>query len=937
MDQQNSKDLRPSVMASLTVRNRVLFPGSVLRIYIGKEKSVKLIESILSNEISRRVAGFSVQSIQRIVQIAIFTTTPDEENISRAQKFYNVGCIGKVVQMSHGNNDTKYKYSIVVQGMSRCRLNKVVGDVPYFHVEVAMLLDFQETADCTEADSYSLTLRKGAAQLIENLRQTAEGEGGARLEGFQQVRDVIASAPGGVLADLIIPLLQLPVEEQQALLEEVSVLKRLQKVHEAVQGRLKVFETAQKIQNDVEKRVGSQQKEFFLRQQIKSIRKELGEEEDSDAPDDLTELQARLLKANLPEAAKKTADREIRRLKRLAPAQPEHHVVRTYLEWLADLPWDKEAPDTLHIQTVEDSLNRDHYGLEKVKKRIVEYLAVRSLNKQAHGPIMCLVGPPGVGKTSLGRSVAQALNRPFQRLAFGGVSDEAEIRGHRRTYIGAMPGSIISCLRKAGTKNPVMLLDEIDKLGSSVKGGDPSAALLEVLDPEQNHTFTDHYIDLPFDLSSVFFIATANNMDTIPEPLLDRMEVIHIPGYTSEEKLHIAERYLLPKQLVLNGLTPDQISVSKEAITTLAADYTREAGVRQLEREIAAVCRNISLKLALWRETQCASATGSTEMKEAGADETPETSQERMPSQSNQEEVSLLADSDFPKIEVVPELLVDILGQAKYQHEIAGLHLVPGVVIGLAWTPAGGELLFIECNKMPGKGTITMTGKLGDVMKESASIAMSWIRSNFIHIAELIGSPVGMLAIDTSITDFHLHVPAGAISKDGPSAGVAITVALLSLLSQRTVSPSLAMTGEVTLRGLVLPVGGIKEKVIAAHKGGVTHVILPMRNKRDLEDLPKEVRTELSFSLVETMAEVCSIVFSSPLALNKPDFGASIESLRNPSLPLCTAGHYDINRKAVCTLARNVCPSVQTYSSHQAGQEEDIHPSPCSPVLISCL
>jgi len=524
-------------------------------------------------------------------------------------------------------------------------------------------------------------------------------------------------------------------------------------------------------------------------------------------------------------------------------------------------------------------LDRDHYGLEKVKRRILEYLAVRSLNPDARGPIMCLVGPPGVGKTSLGRSVANALQRPFQRLSLGGVSDEAEIRGHRRTYIGALPGSIMSCMKKAGARNPVLLLDEIDKLGSSFKGGDPSAALLEVLDPEQNSTFTDHYINLPFDLSSVFFIATANQTETIPEPLLDRMELIQIPGYTSDEKLHIAERYLLPKQIHLNGLTNTEIEIPSQTIIQVAADYTREAGVRQLERELAAVCRSTALKVAKWRETHCCVAQPPTkddvlqvqrsqnQLEETGegvsyADAAMYEDEEEEISGSSKTQNNPEPQPEFPQMVVGPEALVDILGQPRYQHEQAGQILEPGVVTGMAWTPAGGELLFVECTKMPGKGTLSMTGKLGDVMKESATIAMSWIRSNALEIAQSIGCSPAVLEIDTTVTDFHVHFPAGAIPKDGPSAGVAITIALLSLLIQRPVPSNVAMTGEVTLRGLVLPVGGIKEKVLAAHKGGITHVLLPHRNAKDLEDLPAEVREGLIFSLVETIADICAVLFN---------------------------------------------------------------------------
>ncbi|KAI9349446.1 Lon protease C-terminal proteolytic domain-containing protein [Zopfochytrium polystomum] len=627
---------------------------------------------------------------------------------------------------------------------------------------------------------------------------------------------MLDSTPPGQLADLFASMIDLSLDEKLQILELVDSKTRIKRTLELLTRQIQVLKISQKLQTTVENKLGQKQREFILRQQLDAIKKELGETEEGEE-DEVADLSKRIAEAKLPEEASKAADRELRRLKKMHSSLAEYQVIRTYLEWLSEVPWTRSTEDVIDISKARSQLNSDHYGLDKVKTRVLEFLAVRKLKADLKGPILCFVGPPGVGKTSLGRSIAAALGRKFYRISLGGVRDEAEIRGHRRTYIGALPGMIIQGLRRCGVRNPVFLLDEIDKLGRDVRG-DPASALLEVLDPEQNSTFSDHYLNVPFDLSQVLFIATANDGEAIPAPLMDRMEVIRIPGYTFEEKLHIAKRYLLPKQLSGHGLPASQVEVPDEILSKIAVGYTREAGVRSLEREIGSVCRSLAVEYA--------------DAKEKSAPETFD---------------GVLTEDRVEKF----------LGHQKFDDDVSERSAIPGVATGLAWTASGaGGLLFIEATQMPGKGSLVLTGKLGDVIKESAQLGLTWVRAN----AQKLGLSKAKVNIIDS-TDIHIHFPAGAIPKDGPSAGITIVTALVSLFSGKPVADHLAMTGEMTLRGMVQPVGGIKEKVLAAHRGGIKKIILPFRNRKDLSDVPERVLQEIDFHFVKTADEVLVIAF----------------------------------------------------------------------------
>jgi ATP-dependent Lon protease len=605
------------------------------------------------------------------------------------------------------------------------------------------------------------------------------------------------------LSHLIAGALRISTEEKQELLETTDVTRRLRRLSEILTRELEVVQLGSKIQSQVESEIDKGQREYFLRQQLKAIQEELGEEDEQQA--EINELRERIEGAGLPEEAEKAAERELSRLEKLPPVAAEYGVIRTYLEWLVDLPWSKETEDNLDIGHAREVLDEDHYDLEEVKDRILEYLAVRKLNPDSPGPILCFVGPPGVGKTSLGRSIAKALGREFERISVGGVRDEAEIRGHRRTYIGALPGTIIRALRDAGTRNPVFMIDEIDKMGADFRG-DPSSAMLEVLDPAQNSSFRDHYLDLPFDLSEVLFIATANILDTVPPPLQDRMEVINLAGYTVEEKLHIAKRYLVPRQLRANGLKASQIEFSDSAINAVIDEYTREAGVRNLERTIGTICRKVARQVA--------------EGKAKG------------------------------KVRISAKRARELLGKRRFFSEQRRRTKDPGVATGLAWTPVGGVVLFVEATAVPGSGKLTITGQLGDVMRESAQAALTWVRRHSQEIAPDL--PEDWFANH----DIHVHIPAGAVPKDGPSAGIAMATALASLLSNRPVRNDVAMTGEITLTGQVLPIGGLKEKSLAAQRAGIKQVIVPDRNEGDVEEISQQEREGLDFVYADDIGDV---------------------------------------------------------------------------------
>jgi ATP-dependent Lon protease len=642
-----------------------------------------------------------------------------------------------------------------------------------------------------EAEALSMSLRDIAKQVIQLMPELPR-EAGSLIDSIQ--------APGA-LADLVAANLDAPVEEKAGLLETVDVKERIRKVLRLLTRQLEILKMRERINSQIKEEMGKNQREYVLRQQLKAIKEELGEDDGDQS--DLDALEDRIAKANLPNEAEQVAKKQVKRLRNMQVGSAEYTVVRTYLDWILDLPWHNQTPDNMDIGTVRRVLDEDHYGLEKVKKRILEYLAVRKLKKDKKGPILCLIGPPGVGKTSLGRSIARSLGRKFHRISLGGVHDEAAIRGHRRTYVGALPGQIIQGMKKAGTINPVFMMDEIDKIGHDFRG-DPAAALLEVLDPEQNNTFADHYLEIPYDLSNVMFVATANVADPIPAPLRDRMEILEIPGYTRREKMAIARQHLIPKQIEEHGITQQQLDITDPSVDIVIDHYTREAGVRTLERQIASVIRGVAVKIA-------------------EGDTTPR------------------------KIENEDQVR-EFLGPQRYTSEVAERTEEAGVATGLAWTSVGGEILFIEATRMYGTAKLQLTGQLGDVMKESAQAALSYVRTN----AEKYGIPKDFL----EKSDIHIHIPAGAMPKDGPSAGVTMFTALVSMLTGVRVRHDVAMTGEITLRGRVLPIGGLKEKVLAAHRAGIKRVIVPERNKPDLDEVPAEVKNDLDFVFVSKMDQL---------------------------------------------------------------------------------
>ncbi len=753
----------------------VLFPHMVMPFMVHEPGLLKLIDDALSSD--RMVAIVAVKE-------------PKEER----KELYDIGTAAVILKATRIEPD---QVRVVVQGVSRIELLEIISDKPYLKGKVQVLEDY--LAHDIEVDALVASIRQLFTKVLE-LSPQLPGELKAVALGLDEP---------GALADLVVSHLNVSHQEKQDVLETLDIKERLQKIHQLLLKQLEILELGQKIQEEVRGRMEKAQREYYLREQLKVIRKELGEAEGIEA--EVEELKEKLAKKKLPDYVRKEAEKELKRLARIHPTSAEYTVIRNYLDWILELPWEESTEDHIDLKKAKKILDQDHYNLEKVKKRILEYLAVRKLKPDVKGPILCFVGPPGVGKTSLGRSIAKALGRKFLRISLGGVRDEAEIRGHRRTYVGAMPGRIIQGLKRVGVNNPVFMLDEIDKIGADFRG-DPAAALLEVLDPEQNKNFSDHYLEIPFDLSKIIFIATANMLDTIPGPLLDRMEVIEIPGYTEEDKLKIAKYYLVPRQLDAHGLTKENLKFTDRALLQIIRYYTREAGVRNLEREIGAICRVVAKEFAEGRT------------------------------------------------EPVKVRLKDVekyLGPPKYLPEVAERVKVPGVAIGLAWTPVGGEILFVEATKMKGSGRLILTGKLGDVMRESAEAALSYVRSRAKE-----------LGIDEDIfqkIDIHVHVPSGAVPKDGPSAGITILTALVSLLTEQTVRHDVAMTGEITLRGAVLPVGGIKEKVLAAKSAGIKEIIIPKLNEKDLVEIPKEVRAKLVFHPVSRVEEALPIVFGKKL------------------------------------------------------------------------
>jgi ATP-dependent Lon protease len=763
------------VLPILPLRDTVVFPDSMTPLAIGQERSVRLVDEAVAND--RPIA-------------LVATRGEDEDEPQTEDDIYSVGTAAQIHKMIRVPDGT---LRILVQGTHRVRLQRIVQHDPY------LVGEFAERPDVIGREKETEALARNVEALFSRIIGLVP-----YLPDELQLAAANADDPSA-LANLIATTMRLKAEEKQELLEEADVGERLRKLTVILNRELEVVELGTKIQSQVQSEMEKGQREYFLRQQLKAIQEELGEGDEQQA--EIAELRAQIEEAKLPQEADRQARRELDRLAKLPSAAAEYGVIRTYLEWILSVPWNATTEDDLDLEKARQILDEDHYDLEKVKERIVEHLAVSKLKEDLSGPILCFVGPPGVGKTSLGQSIARALGRKFVRISVGGVRDEAEIRGHRRTYIGAMPGTIIRALRDAESKNPVFMIDEIDKMGADWRG-DPSSAMLEVLDPAQNSSFRDHYLDLPFDLSRVLFICTANQLETIPPPLLDRMEVIRLSGYTEDEKLGIAKRYLVPKQLEAHGLDTEQISFSDKALRFLIREYTREAGVRNLDREIAAVCRKAASEIASGRRK---------------------------------------------RVRVDERRVRSWLGRPRFAGEARKRTSDPGVATGLAVTPVGGDVLFIEATAMPGEGKLVVTGQLGDVMRESAQAALSWIRS---HAGDL-----GLEEDWFEGKDVHIHVPAGAVPKDGPSAGIAMATALASLALGRPVSEDVAMTGEITLTGQVLPIGGVREKVLAAQRAELSTVVLPKENEPDLDDLPREVRKSMAFVPVDGIDEVLEAAF----------------------------------------------------------------------------
>jgi ATP-dependent Lon protease len=762
----------PETLPVLPLKETVAFPNTMTPLAVGQERSVRLVNDVLSGD-----------------RLLVMVASKDPElELPGPDDVYRVGVAGVVARMLKMPDGT---LRILVNGAQRVRIEKFTSSDPYL---VARIHEEPDVIEITpELEALTRHVQNTFSSIIEGVPYLPE-----------ELQIAVANMDDpATLAHMIAGSLRIKTEEKQELLEEVDVAKRLRRLSEILAREIEVLELGSKIQSQVQSEMDKTQREYFLRQQMKAIQEELGEADETQA--EIDELRQQIGEANLPEPVLKAAERELSRLERLPAAAAEHGVIRTYLEWIISLPWSKSTEDNLDLKHARKVLDQDHYDIDKVKERILEYLAVRKLKPDSRGSILCFVGPPGVGKTSLGKSIARALGRKFERISVGGVRDEAEIRGHRRTYIGAMPGTIIRALRDVESNNPVIMIDEIDKMGADFRG-DPSSAMLEVLDPEQNHSFRDHYLDLPFDLSTVMFITTANVLEAVPGPLRDRTEVIPLAGYTAEEKKQIALRYLIPRQIERNGLTPSQIEIKDEVIDLIIDEYTREAGVRNLEREIGSLCRKVAREFAEGRAKR--------------------------------------------KVTVNPAKARQMLGKRRFFSEARLRTSEPGVATGLAWTPVGGEVLFVEATEYPGSGKLNITGQLGDVMRESAQAALSFVRA---HAKEFNPD----LPDDFFQShDLHVHVPAGAIPKDGPSAGVAMATALASLISGRPVRADTAMTGELTLTGQVLPIGGLKEKALAAQDAGIKRVIAPRLNEQDIDEIPDHLRKKIEFIFVERIEDV---------------------------------------------------------------------------------
>jgi len=775
MTQKEEKDIViPDTLPVLPVRDIVVFPYMIIPLFVGRDISIKAIDSALNSH----------RLILLLTQKDLSVETPGPNDL------YQIGTVGMIMRMLKLPDG---RVKILIQGLNKVRVVNFSQTEPFLIADIEKIVEPKIEEITIEIEA----LMRSVKELLDK----AVSLGKTILPDVMVIIENIDDP--GRLADLIASNLGLKTEQAQEILEIIDPVERLKKISEILTRETELLAVQQKIQSEARTEIDKVQREYFLREQLKAIQKELGEMDER--AEEIEEFKKKIEEAKMPEKVQKEAEKQLKRLQKMHPDSAEAATVRTYLEWLTELPWSKSTTDNVDIKVAEKVLNEDHYDLEKVKERILEYLSVRKLTKKMKGPILCFIGPPGVGKTSLGKSIARALGREFVRMSLGGVRDEAEIRGHRRTYVGALPGRVIQGIKQAGTNNPVFMLDEIDKIGLDFRG-DPASALLEVLDPEQNNSFVDHYLGVPFDLSNVMFITTGNVVDTIPAPLRDRMEIIYLSGYTAEEKLNIAKKFIIPRQLKEHGLTANDIKITDQAIMKTITEYTREAGVRNLEREIANILRKVAKQIAEGKKQ---------------------------------------------KFLITPKNLSRYLGVPKYLPEEEVEKDLVGVATGLAWTETGGDIIYVEATTMKGKGSLILTGQLGDVMKESAQAAFSYVKSR-----------ARKLGIDEDVfskTDIHIHVPAGAIPKDGPSAGITMTTAIASALTGRPVRRDIAMTGEVTLRGRILPIGGLKEKALAAKRMGIKNVIIPARNKKDLEDIPKYIKKDMNFILVETMDEVLNI------------------------------------------------------------------------------